>query len=334
MTTHLARSMRLLMFLCLLLAGASARADTCEASMTDISFGSINPIASGDVHASGTLTVTCTWTVLNLQPPLLLLPSVNVCVNLGAGSGGGGIPRYLSNGSQRLAFNLYTGASYSDASVWGGPAIPGTSGIPTRFEGLLKLGSVSRSFPVVGRIAASALAGIGTGGAAGAVYSSSFAGHGSVSFSFSGISTQPCSAGASTAFSFRVQASIANDCVIQAGSLDFGANSVLSGARRAASALSVRCTADNPYQVVLNGGMHGSIGARRMKNAATGETIAYTLSSSPDGSPWGDGTLGSSVYGGTGSGAAQSVPVYGLVPAQRTPSPGSYGDTVTATLYF
>lgn len=328
------RPLAVLVLLFFLLCAAEARADSCEARMTDLSFGAINPIAATDVHANGILTVTCTWTLLNLQPPLLLLPSVAVCVNLGPGSGGGGSPRYLSNGSQRLAFNLYTDTSYANAAVWGGPALPGTSTIATQFAGLLKLGSVSRSFPVYGRIAAGALSGIGTAGGAATVYSSSFAGQGTVSFAFSGVLTQPCSAGSSTAFSFRVQATIANDCVIRAGSLDFGTNSVLNGARRASSVLSVQCTANNPYQIVLNAGQNGAVGARRMKNAATGETVDYTLSSSADGPGWGDGSGGTVVYAGTGSGGVQSVPVHGLVPAQRTPSPGAYRDTVTATLYF
>ena len=36
---------------------------------------------------------------------------------------------------------------------------------------------------------------------------------------------------------------------------------------------------------------------------------------------------------GLGTGAAQSYTVYGLVP-QATPRPGSYSDTVTATITF
>lgn len=334
MTRSLARLAGLLAFLFLLCGAGQARADTCEASMTDISFGAVNPIAAADVHASGTLTVTCTWTLLNLQPPLLLLPAATVCVNLGAGSGGGGTPRYLANGSQRLAFNLYTDTTYADAAVWGGPALPGTLPIPVRFAGLVKLGSVSQSFPIYGKIPASALAGVGATGGAGTVYDSSFAGHGTVSFSFSGVQTQPCTAGGSTAFSFNVRATIANDCLISADKLDFGTNSVLNGVRRASSSLSVQCTANSPYQIAFNGGQNGTVAARKMKNPVTAETVSYALSTTMDGPAWGDGTLGSAVYGGVGTGGVQSVPVYGAVPAQRTPSPGSYRDTVTATLYF
>lgn len=330
-----ARLARMLLLAIVLWLGADqARADSCVASMTDISFGTLNPLAGADAYASGTLTVTCTWTVLNLTPPLLLLPAVTVCADLGAGSGGGGNPRYLDGPGGKLAFNLYTDTTYAAAAIWGGAGLPGTLGIPTQFGGLLKLGSVTRSFPVYGKIAAGALAAASTTAGSDAVYASSFAGHGVLHASFSGIQTQPCTAGASTGFGFQVRATVANNCVIQAGRLDFGSNSILGSARRTSGALGVQCTANHPYQISFNGGLHGSAGARRMKNAVTGETIAYSLSNSPDGVIWGDGSGGTATVGGVGSGAVQSVPVHGTVPAQRTPSPGVYGDTVTATLYF
>ena len=50
--------------------------------------------------------------------------------------------------------------------------------------------------------------------------------------------------------------------------------------------------------------------------------------------PWGDGTAGTSMVTGTGSGNAQTINVYGQVPAQATPAPGSYSDTITATIVF
>jgi spore coat protein U-like protein len=40
------------------------------------------------------------------------------------------------------------------------------------------------------------------------------------------------------------------------------------------------------------------------------------------------------VVSGTGSGAQQTLSLYGRVPAQRTPAPGDYKDTVTVTLTF
>jgi spore coat protein U-like protein len=66
----------------------------------------------------------------------------------------------------------------------------------------------------------------------------------------------------------------------------------------------------------------------------TGETIGYRISSTPDGAAWGDGTAGTTVYSGTGTGSAQNVMMHGIVPRQRAPTPGEYRDTVTVLLMF
>lgn len=49
---------------------------------------------------------------------------------------------------------------------------------------------------------------------------------------------------------------------------------------------------------------------------------------------WGDGTGSTTVATGTGTGNPVAIQVYGLVPAQSTPMPGSYSDTITATISF
>ena len=49
--------------------------------------------------------------------------------------------------------------------------------------------------------------------------------------------------------------------------------------------------------------------------------------------PWGNSS-GVITAAGTGSGLAQSLTVYGRVPAQTTPSPGAYTDTVVVTLTY
>ena len=49
--------------------------------------------------------------------------------------------------------------------------------------------------------------------------------------------------------------------------------------------------------------------------------------------PWGD-SVGVNTMAGTGSGLAQTFTVYGRVPAQNTPSPGTYSDTVVMTISY
>ncbi len=45
-------------------------------------------------------------------------------------------------------------------------------------------------------------------------------------------------------------------------------------------------------------------------------------------------TVGTDTLAGTGNGVAQTVTVYGRVPAQTSPAPGSYADVVNVTVTF
>jgi len=315
----------------------SARADTCSATMTDVVFANVSPIAGADRYASGTLTVSCNFALLTGIPPMLLFPNASVCVSLGVGSGGSaGQWRTMSGGTGRLPFNLYRDSSYAAASVWGSPTMQGniTPISLSLSAGLLSLGTQSRSFTIYGKIPGNALAGVGTVNNADTAFASDFSGEAIVNYAFwSGVAA-PCTSGASTTVPFKVRATVVNDCVVNASNLAFGSSSVLTGAVRATAALSVQCTANNAYRIGLNGGNNGTVATRRMRNAATGETVQYTISGTLDGPSWGDGTLGTSMVSGTGSGAVQSVPLFGSVPKQTTPTPGDYKDTVTATVYF
>jgi len=45
-------------------------------------------------------------------------------------------------------------------------------------------------------------------------------------------------------------------------------------------------------------------------------------------------TVSTDTVAATGNGASQSYTVYGRVPAQTTPAPGTYTDTVTVTVTY
>ncbi len=49
--------------------------------------------------------------------------------------------------------------------------------------------------------------------------------------------------------------------------------------------------------------------------------------------PWGSNTNTDTVAG-TGSGSSQAFTVYGRVPRQTTPPPGTYTDTIVVTVTF
>jgi len=327
--TPLLRLLVTLFALWLMLPG-QARADTCTATMTDVAFGNVNPIDGTDYYAGGTLTVTCTWTLLTGTPPLLLLPNVSVCATLGGGSG---MWRTMTNGADTLPFNLYTDTTYAAASVWSTGTTSGTASFNVSMGGLLAIGSLSRSFPVYGKIPGSAITAVRTVGNGNTTYTANFSGQGTLQFAFYGLVKPACTSGASTTFAFQARATVVNDCRISAAPLAFGTARVLNAPVRASAALGIQCTAGTAYQVSLNSGNYAIGGQRRMRNGATGEMVYYGLSATYDGPAWGDGANGTTL-GGTGTGAVQSQSLYGRVAPQATPSPGDYKDTVTATLIF
>lgn len=323
------------LFRCLLLALAlcalhgAARADTCTATMTDVAFGTQSTIGATDAYASGTLTVTCSWTLLTGIPPLLLLPNVAICANFNTTN------RVMSNGGNTIAFELYRDISFAPAAVWGGPSVP-SAPTPISFTmgGLLAIGSISSSYTVYGKIPAAAIQGAATNGGADTTYTASLAGN--INFSFQGaLVAIPCtSSGNSAAFSFAARTTVSNNCVINTDPLAFGSQGVLRSDVRTTAAMRVLCTNGNPYRIALNGGSVANNPAARKMRSASSATIDYRISATLDGPVWGDGSNGTAMLDGTGSGALQTLTLYGRVPAQTTPAPGDYKDTVMATIYF
>jgi spore coat protein U-like protein len=67
---------------------------------------------------------------------------------------------------------------------------------------------------------------------------------------------------------------------------------------------------------------------------ATGVLLGYGLfTDSGHVTNWGN-TIGTDTVTGTGSGAAQALTVYGEIPASELVAPGSYSDTITATVSY
>ena len=326
--------------LVLFCGAGSARADSCTATMSDVNFGSVSPLSTADISVSATGTVNCTWSLLSALPPyLVLFPNVTVCVNLGLGDGSvSATPRTLSNGSAKLEYNLYRDNTLTPAAIAGSTTLPSAS-VPIlsilNVPNLLLGGTISQNFTVYGNIpAGAALAAVPTVANADTNYISSFAGHASISYAFYNLVKPACTSGQSSSFAFTVRAKVINDCKINSAPLSFGTVGALTSAVRSTSALSVQCVNNNAYQIALNGGTGAAnVGARKMKSTAGG-LVGYRISASLDGPLWGDGTLGTSVVAGTGTGATVSVPMYGMVPVQATPAPDDYRDTVTATVMF
>jgi spore coat protein U-like protein len=132
-----------------------------------------------------------------------------------------------------------------------------------------------------------------------------------------------------------VQMTITATCLVNSAStLNFGTQGVLSANVDQTSTIQVTCTNTTPYNIGLNvgTGTGATVAARKLTSGAN--TVNYTLySNSGRTTLWGN-TVGTDTVAATGNGAAQSYTVYGRVPAQAAPAPGTYTDTITVTVTY
>ena len=153
---------------------------------------------------------------------------------------------------------------------------------------------------------------------------------------------QPASA-VTTTSSFDVTITIQSECVVQtAGTiadLAFGNQGVLTTAVDNSTTFTVQCTDTTPYEIGLNNGNNFLAGTRRMSDGT--DFVSYALYQDAGYTTvWGDyaaGTpvpVGADAVTGTGDGTANTFTVYGRVPAQTTPAPATYTDTVTITVEY
>jgi len=86
------------------------------------------------------------------------------------------------------------------------------------------------------------------------------------------------------------------------------------------------------YRTERRTGTGATVAARKMTKGAA--TIVYSLyKDSARSSVWGN-TVGTNTAAGTGTGSAQTSTVFGRVPPQSVPAPGTYNDTIVVTATF
>jgi spore coat protein U-like protein len=152
----------------------------------------------------------------------------------------------------------------------------------------------------------------------------------------------PAAATSPQASTFAVSLTIIAECVINStATLAFGSHGVLGGSsgtdpNDAQTTIAVQCTNSTPYDIGLDGGTTsgGTPTTRKLLNTLSSATVNYKLyTEGTHTTNWGN-TVGTDTSSQTGNGASQSFTVYGRIPAQTTPVPGVYADTVTVTVTY
>jgi spore coat protein U-like protein len=138
-----------------------------------------------------------------------------------------------------------------------------------------------------------------------------------------------------TTSTFTATVTLQASCQVLSGNtLGFGTQGTLTSNTDASANFTVQCTNTTPYNVGLNAGTTagGTVTTRLMTSGS--DTVAYKLfSDSGRTTNWGN-TVGTDTVTGTGNGAQQTLTIYGRVPAQTTPAPATYNDTVTVTVTY
>jgi spore coat protein U-like protein len=139
-----------------------------------------------------------------------------------------------------------------------------------------------------------------------------------------------------TTTTFTVQLTITAACtILSASTLNFSSNQgVLTANVDQTSTLQVQCTNTTPYKIGLDAGTGAGATVATRKMTSGGATINYSLYTDTNHTTvWGN-TVGTDTVSATGNGASQGFTVFGRVPPQTTPAPGTYTDTITVTVTY
>jgi spore coat protein U-like protein len=133
----------------------------------------------------------------------------------------------------------------------------------------------------------------------------------------------------------QVQLTILPSCTVSsANPMDFGSVGSLTGAINASTSILVNCTQGTQYWVAADGGGTQNIAARAM-TGGMGAPVSYQLYQDAGHlQVWGNTGPAVDEVPGFGVGSATPVMVYGQVPPQTTPAPGSYSDYVNVTVNY
>jgi spore coat protein U-like protein len=269
---------------------------TCSATMSTVNFGSVDVLPGTAATASGSMTITCTG--------VTLIGAVYVCVGF----------------TPALAM---TGPSSSTLQYTLGPPPSPSTPIQMTPGTILGLGSDSVTITVPAALLANQQ--LARPGAYSQTVTATIK-----------YSTSTCTVGllnGQSSTTFLVTATVVNSCNVSASNLNFGTFGDLNTAINGQTSLSVQCSNGIPYTISLNGGLSNATNPAQRKMTLGAGAILYGLyRDSAHANPWGNAA--GATASGTGTAQSQSVPVYGLVPAQTTPPVGTYSDTIVVSVAY
>lgn len=135
---------------------------------------------------------------------------------------------------------------------------------------------------------------------------------------------------------FPVSTTVLTACTVTAQPLVFSSYNPTSASNTdGTTTVAVLCTSGTPYSVALDKGTSGSsVTARRMVLTAGSDLLPYQLfSDSGRSSNWGS-TVGTDAVAGSATGVAQTLTIYGRIPAGASVAAGVYTDTVTVSVNY
>jgi len=302
-------------FAVLLLAPVSAHALSCSVSMPPIVFGNVDVVTGAAVSTTSTITVNCNG---------LGNSGARVCISIGAGSASDSTSRLLAGtGGATARYDLYMDSAHTQ--LWGSWQT-GYDGGGVQVD-VTSHGHATLNVPIYANFFASQQSAVADS------YLSTFAVDPTIEYG--PLVSTPCPTGGSIASSSSsATATVLSACNVSAQNINFGTAGFLANNIDGTGTVTVQCNAGLPYTVSLNGGNSGATDPTLRQMSFNGSTVIYGLyRDSARSQPWGD-IIGNNTLTGTGTGSSQALTVYGRIPAQATPAPGTYTDTIVVTVGY
>jgi spore coat protein U-like protein len=264
-------------------------------------FMAANNVVFGTYTGASTVDVTATLDVICSS-------GTAYYITLGAGLNGGSvnIRKMIGSNSVLLGFSVFSDAGYT--VTWGNTF--GTNTVSGTGDGGLQSVTMYAQLP-----------------------SNQYAPAVSYNDTIQAAIVSPTGQFTTSTSNFNVGATGSSACAISANPLAFGAYSGLLVS--SSSTITATCTGGTPYNVGLNAGTAtGATVTTRSMTGPAGVLLGYKLfTNSSHTTNWGN-TVGTNTEAGTGTGLAQSLTVYGQIPAGQSANPGAYSDTIIVTLTY